>query len=161
MATMQVLNAIGGTETVEKPMSVENNALLTSILAAVDGLEGKLDTLNTAVASTTPTPVEIGPFSSVYLTSGTNAAVQAATAAAGDYLQHFVLQPTTTSPGAFTLYDGSTSGTNSTKYTHPGGASSLSNLAPIIIGITANCVNAGWHITIVSGWTVTLVGRFS
>jgi hypothetical protein len=80
MATMQVLNAIGGTETVEKPMSVENNALLTTIDAKlallngyVDGLEGFVDgletlitatntalgTLNAAVASTTDSPVEV------------------------------------------------------------------------------------------------------
>jgi hypothetical protein len=66
MATMQVLNAIGGTETVEKPMSVENNALLTSILAAVDGLEAliaatntKTDSLITAVTDTSDSPVTI------------------------------------------------------------------------------------------------------
>jgi hypothetical protein len=59
MATMQVLNAIGGTETVEKPMSVENNALLTTIDAKlallngyVDQLEGYVDGLETAIAAT-------------------------------------------------------------------------------------------------------------
>jgi hypothetical protein len=49
MATMNVLNATGGTETIEKPMSVENNALLTSILAAVDGLETLITATNTAL----------------------------------------------------------------------------------------------------------------
>jgi hypothetical protein len=58
MATMTVLDSAGSPQTVEKPMSVENNALLTSILASVDGLEAKLDSLITQGASTADVGVE-------------------------------------------------------------------------------------------------------
>jgi hypothetical protein len=74
MATMTVLDSAGGIQTVEKPMSVENNALLTSIDGKlttidgrVDGLEAlitasntKLDSVVTAVQdTTTDSPVTV------------------------------------------------------------------------------------------------------
>lgn len=107
--------------------------------------------------STSPSPVEVGPFTPKQIAAGQTTAVLGATGAAGDYLSHIVIQPATTSPGAVTLYDGTTT----VIYSFPGGASSLSNLSPIIIGIASKCANAGWHITTGASVSVSAFGSFT
>jgi hypothetical protein len=162
MATMQVLNAIGGTETVEKPMSVENNALLTSILAAVDGLETliaatntKIDTLNTAVASTAPALIAQADEYETVAASQTDQ-VLGATGATGDRIAGFLINPATTSPGTVTLKDGST-----TIYTFTGGASSVSNLDTIPVPLGIKSVSGAFKITTGANVSVIAVGDFT
>jgi hypothetical protein len=149
--------------------------LLTAIGNNTDGLEGFTDgleallgtantslaTIATNAASTAPSPVEMGPFTPKPIAASSTNAVLGATGAAGDYLSHIIIQPATTSPGVVTVYDGSTGGTNTTVYSFPGGASSVNNLAPIIIGLPSKCVNAGWHITTGANVSVTAIGTFT
>lgn len=137
----------------------------TTDAAAANGAAGSalayLRSIKDAATSTAPSPIEVGPFTPKQIAASQTNAALGATGAAGDYISHIVIQPTTTSPGVVTLYDGSTGGTNVTVYSFPGGASSLSNLAPIIIGICANCVNAGWYVTTGANVTVTAIGKFT
>lgn len=78
------------------------------------------------------------------------------TGAAGDYLSHCVVAPSTTSPGAFTILDGT-----STLLTLPGGASSVSNLVPFSIPIGAISKNGGWKIFNGANQTGGCIGKFS
>jgi hypothetical protein len=125
--------------------------------AAIDGLETavaatntKLDTLNTAVASTVPSPVQAkNPDYETVAASATDQ-VMGSAGAAGDYLSHVIIQPATTSPGNVIIKDGAT-----TILTFPGGASSVTTLIPFMVplGITAA---TSWKIT--TGADVSAVG---
>jgi hypothetical protein len=155
MATMDVADFDGARKTVEKPMSVENNALLTSILAAVDGLEGKLDTLNTAVASTAPALIAQADEYETVAASQTDQ-VLGATGATGDRIAGFLINPATTSPGTVILKDGST-----TIYTFTGGASSVSNLDTIPVPLGIKSVSGAFKITTGANVSVIAVGDFT
>ena len=74
---------------------------------------------------------------------------------AGDYLSHCTVIPTSTSPGVFTITDGSTA-----IYSFPGGASSLSNLVPFTIPVMARSATGPWKITTGSGLSAVCVGKF-
>lgn len=78
------------------------------------------------------------------------------TGAAGDYLSHLIIIPATTSPGAVSIEDGAT---NMTIFT--GGASSVSNLVPIVIPIRAATVTGGWEVTTGADVSVFAVGLFT
>jgi hypothetical protein len=176
MAQIAIPNFSGVSTNVELPnpngrASAANSrpaVLSNEDLAAINALATALATANTALAtiatnaaSTAPSPVEMGPFTPKQIAASSTNAVLGATGAAGDYLSHIIIQPATTSPGVVTLYDGSTGGTNTTVYSFPGGASSVNNLAPIIIGLPSKCVNAGWHITTGANVSVTAIGTFT
>jgi hypothetical protein len=75
--------------------------------------------------------------------------------AAGDYLDHCTVIPTTVSPGVFTITDGSTA-----IYSFPGGTSSLSNLEPFTLTVSARSVNGAWKITTGAGLSAVCVGKF-
>jgi hypothetical protein len=55
MAVMNVLDAGGGIQSIEKPMSVENNALLTSIDGNLTTIDGRVDGLETLIGTTNST----------------------------------------------------------------------------------------------------------
>lgn len=76
--------------------------------------------------------------------------------AAGDWLGSLTIVPTTTSPGAVTLGDGST-----TYNIFAGGAASLSNLAPVPVSIGGVSVNGAWIVTVGAGMSVLANGQFS
>lgn len=78
------------------------------------------------------------------------------TGATGDYLSHCVLQPGTTSPGAVTIADNST-----TIFSFTGGASSVSNLLPMPIPFGAVSKSGGWKVTTGTNVTLFCVGKFS
>lgn len=78
------------------------------------------------------------------------------TGATGDYLSHCVLQPGTTSPGAVTIADNST-----TIFSFAGGASSVSNLLPMPIPFGAVSKSGGWKVTTGTNVTLFCVGKFT
>jgi hypothetical protein len=179
MSTINVLDAAGATVPIEKPLAPGRAAagasrpvalsnedaafldgiegLLTTIDGRVDGLEAligatntKIDTLNTAVASTVPSPVQAkNPDYETAAASATDQ-IMGTTGAAGDYLSHVIIQPTTTSPGNVIIKDGST-----TILTFPGGASSVTTLAPFMVPLGLTAATA-WKIT--TGANVSAVG---
>lgn len=78
------------------------------------------------------------------------------TGAAGDYLLGVLVIPATTSPGAVTLIDGSTSMTIFT-----GGASSVSNLVPFFVPFGAISQTGAWKITTGSNVSCFGIGWFT
>ncbi len=74
------------------------------------------------------------------------------TGATGDYLEHVLIIPGTTSPGNVLIQDGA--GTARVIFT--GGASSVSNLVPIDVNIGAVSTGGAWSIT--TGSNVTAIG---
>lgn len=122
---------------------------------------GSLVALLKAIAanavSTTPSPVEVGPFANVLIAASSTTVVLGATGAVGDYLSHIHIQPATVAPGIVTLFDGTTT----TKYAYPGSSSYNTGLPPITLNFSAKCVNAGWHITTGANVSVTAVGTFT
>ena len=76
--------------------------------------------------------------------------------AAGDYLSHCVVVPTSTTPGVVTIADNATAVVG-----FPGGASSISNLVPFTIPVGSVSVNGAWKITSGANLSVTCVGKFT
>lgn len=115
-----------------------------------------LKAIATNALSTAPSPVELGPFAAKTIAASQTTAVLGATGAVGDYLYGFHIQPTSTTCGAVTVYDG----TSTAIYTYPGGTIGA-DLRPFGVQITAKCANAGWHVTTGAGVTVTAIGSFT
>lgn len=82
------------------------------------------------------------------------------TGATGDYLSHCVVYPATTSPGVVTVFDNTSSATNNV-IAFPGGATSVSNLAPFAIPVGAVSVNGAWKVTTGANVIVTCHGKFT
>lgn len=85
-----------------------------------------------------------------YVTTAASQTTAQLTTRTGTLLKTLIIQPETTSPGNVILYDGVT-GTPTTIYTFPGGASSVNELRPIVIHFDMVCKGAGdtkgFHIT--------------
>lgn len=79
-----------------------------------------------------------------------------ANGAVGDFLGTLFIIPGTTTPGAVTLKDGS-----STVLAFAGGASSVPNLIPIPLVINAVSKNGAWNVTTGSNVTVLATGSFT
>lgn len=79
-----------------------------------------------------------------------------AAGAKGDYLDHLVIVPASTSPGAVTIIDNATS-----IAVFPGGASSLTTLAPIIVPLGVTSKSGAWSITTGANVSVIACGQFS
>jgi len=78
----------------------------------------------------------------------------------GDFLLALMIIPATTSPGAVSIKDGN--GSSITVFT--GGASSVSNLVPFPVFVSAKCQNGttpGWSVTTGSNVSVLAFGNFS
>jgi hypothetical protein len=82
------------------------------------------------------------------------------TGATGDYLSHCVIYPTTTTPGVVTVFDNA-SAAGSNVIAFPGGASSVSNLAPIAIPAGAISTAGAWKVTTGANLVVTCYGKFT
>lgn len=74
----------------------------------------------------------------------------------GDILESLLVVPASTSPGAITLVDGSTSIT-----VFPGGTGSVLDLKPFLIVVGARSQNAAWRVTTGSSVSVLASGRFT
>lgn len=83
-----------------------------------------------------------------------------ATGATGDYLSHCVIYPVTTSPGVVTVFD-NTNAAGSNAIAFAGGATSVSNLAPIAVPVGAISTAGAWKVTTGANVIVTCYGRFT
>lgn len=92
--------------------------------------------------------------------SATATVLQSSTGATGDYLSHCVIYPQSTSPGVVTVFDGSNSAGNSA-ILFAGGATSVSNLAPIPVPVGAISRNGAWEVTTGTNVSVVCYGSFS
>lgn len=92
--------------------------------------------------------------------SQTATVLQISTGATGDYLSHCVLYPTSTSPGVVTVFDNTNAAAGSA-ILFPGGATSLSNLAPISIPVGALSTAGAWKVTTGASISVVCYGKFS
>lgn len=115
----------------------------------------------TPVSAAAPLPVTatgVPTTGTEYETVAASQTAQAlgATGATGDYLSHIVIIPATTSPGVVTVLDNAT-----TIVAFPGGASSVSSLAPITVPIMAVSVTGAWKITTGANVSVVAVGDFT
>ncbi len=83
-----------------------------------------------------------------------------ATGAAGDYLSHCMVYPTSTTPGVVTVFDDTSSAANNV-IAFPGGASSVSNLVPFAFPVGAISVTGAWKVTTGANLVVTCYGKFT
>ncbi|WP_192246036.1 hypothetical protein [Mesorhizobium silamurunense] len=79
-----------------------------------------------------------------------------ATGAAGDFISHILVIPSTVDAGHVLLLDGATSIT-----VFEGGTASLSNLVPFIIPLGMISASGAWKITTGAGVTCIGVGNFT
>jgi hypothetical protein len=90
--------------------------------------------------------------------SQTAAVLQTSTGAAGDYLSHCVIYPSTTAAGSVTVFDNANAAsTNVIEFT----TGTLSNLAPIAIPVGAVSTAGAWKVTTGANETVVCYGKFS
>lgn len=129
-------------------------AALESISATVTGVatEAKQDSAIAAINGL------VGNEYETFAASTAETAIGAA-GAAGDLLVGILIVPSTTSPGAVSIKDG-TGGTSIPVFA--GGASSVTTLHPFFVplGIRAGAAQ-GWRITTGAGLTAVAVGNFS
>lgn len=92
--------------------------------------------------------------------SQTATVLQSSTGAAGDYLSHCVIYPTSTSPGAVTVFDNTNTAATSA-ILFAGGASSASNLTPIAVPVGAVSTAGAWKVTTGSAVSAVCYGKFS
>lgn len=92
--------------------------------------------------------------------SSTATVLQTSTGAIGDYLSHCVIYPATTSPGVVTVFDNTNAAAGSA-ILFAGGASSVSNLAPIPIPVGAVSIAGAWKATTGLNVSIVCYGRFS
>ena len=90
--------------------------------------------------------------------SQTGAVLQTSTGAAGDYLSHCVIYPSTTAAGSVTVFDNANAAaTNVIEFT----TGTLSNLAPITLPVGAVSTAGAWKVTTGTNETVICYGKFS
>jgi hypothetical protein len=135
---------------------------LDSVITYVDGLEtlitatnAKMDTLNTTVSSPTPAAV-IGPGEWGSVAASTTVALGAA-GTIGDFLSHVTITPSSLSPGAVQIKDGSGSAVT----VFAGGTNSLTNLVPFAVPLGIKSKAGGWSIITNAGATAIGVGDFT
>jgi hypothetical protein len=92
--------------------------------------------------------------------SQTATVLQSSSGATGDYLSHCVIYPTSTSPGAVTVFDNTNTAANSAVL-FAGGSTSTSNLTPIAVPVGAVSLNGAWKVTTGSAVSVVCYGKFS
>lgn len=92
--------------------------------------------------------------------SQTATTLQTSTGAAGDYLSHCVIYPTSTSPGVVTVFDNTNTAATSA-ILFAGGSSSLSNLSPIPVPVGAVSSAGAWKVTTGASVSVVCYGKFS
>lgn len=75
----------------------------------------------------------------------------------GDRLQHLLIVPATTSPGAVSIKDGG----GAAKVVFTGGAASVSSLVPFVAFVDANSEVGAWSVTTGADVSVQAVGDFT
>jgi len=79
------------------------------------------------------------------------------TGAAGDYLKSLIIVPATTSPGVVSIKDGS--GSSVTVFT--GGASSVTELRPMVVQLGLKSIAGAWSVTTGANVSVIAAGYFT
>lgn len=149
-------------------LSTEDLAALTTLASLLTAIGTNTDTLETLITamsgklpaslgqklpSTSLSVVSSGLEYEAVAASATDAPL-GATGAAGDYLSHVVVQPTSTTVGVVTVKDGAT-----TVHAYPGGTVGA-DLKPFTLAIGARATT-GWTITTGAGVTATGYGDFT
>lgn len=100
----------------------------------------------------------VTPQSMTYETVAASQTAQALgpTGAVGDYIARLIIIPASTTPGLVTLLDGGTS-----IALFVGGASSVTELKPIVVELGMVSANGAWSITTGAAVSVVAVGSFS
>ena len=132
-----------------------SNALVPATQAMLGGGAGLTDTQLRA----TPVPIT-GPSRNEYefvAASQTNQVLGAGAGAIGDYCEHLLVIPLTTSPGNVQLKDGA--GTAMTVFA--GGASSVTSLVPFNIYVGAASVAGAWQVTTGANVQVIAAGNYT
>lgn len=101
-----------------------------------------------------------GNFYQAVAASQTATVLQSSTGAAGDYLSHCVIYPTSTSPGVVTVFDNTNTAATSA-ILFAGGATSTSNLTPISVPVGAVSTAGAWKVTTGAAVSVVCYGKFS
>lgn len=83
------------------------------------------------------------------------AQVLGATGAKGDHIKRLIIIPASTSPGAVALLDDTTS-----INILPGGATSVTELKPMVVDLDLLSVNGAWKVTTGANVSVIAVGTF-
>lgn len=162
-------NAVGGAGGVApgvQRMTLASDDPIMSIIGAMNeaapgsdtapaGLNGRLKRLAqnlTSILAAVDPGTEYEPVA-----AGSGAQVLGGAGAAGDLLVGLLIVPTTTSPGAVSIKDGSLASFT----VFPGGANSVSNLVPFSVVIEAKSVDGPWQITTGANVSVFATGSFS
>lgn len=82
--------------------------------------------------------------------------VLGSTGAAGDYISHLLVVPASTSPGAISIKDNTTSIS-----VFAGGTDSVSNLVPFVIPLNMVSASGAWSVTTGANVSVIAVGSFT
>lgn len=145
--TSTIAGAVSGSE-----MQVDIvSGTVTANLSATDN--GVLDNIDT---NTTNIPDALaGEYETVAASQTTQ--TLGATGGTGDYLDHLLVVPATTSPGNVQIKDGA--GSAITVFT--GGASSVSNLVPFSIPLGLYSAAGAWQVTTGANVSVIAAGNFT
>jgi hypothetical protein len=105
------------------------------------------------------TPVVIAQVDSLYEAVAASQTAQAlgTVGALGDILTGLLIIPATTSPGAVSIKDGADAAIT----VFAGGATSVSNLAPIPVPLGITSRTGAWQVTTGANVSVVAVGKFS
>lgn len=127
----------------------ESDRAKVNIIASQAGVDGGSGAVTAKTQRVTPAALE-------YETVAASASDQVlgATGAAGDYLSHIIIQPTTTGAGTVTVKDGTT-----VIFTFTTGT--LSDLRPITVPFGINSVSGAWKVTTGANVAVIGVGDFT
>lgn len=98
----------------------------------------------------------LGKYSFIPASTATSTALGAGGGATGDYLERAVLLPTSTSPGAVTLFDGSFS-----MVVFAGGASSIGDLKPIPLNLGIRSQSGAFKVLTGVSIAAIFAGRLS
>jgi len=120
------------------------------------GLLGYLSAIKAAALDTTAQAVTVSGREYETVAASQTDQVLGATGGTGDDLDFLLVVPATTSPGAISIKDGSTSIS-----VFAGGSSSVSNLVPFPIPINLRSVNGAWKVTTGANVSVIGVGNFT
>ena len=113
-----------------------------------------------ATDTSTANPLPVSSYDTEYETIAASITdqVMGVTGAVGDMLSSLLVIPSTLSPGPVSIRDGA-GGALITVFA--GGASSISTLHPIYIGLGMRALLAGWRVTTGVGVTAIAVGNFT
>jgi hypothetical protein len=148
-----------------KPMPVQLRASSGQTLSDTSGILISTTQLGTLGQVTKANSVPVVPATDwvyntgYYVTAAVSSTttLQSVTGAAGDYLDHVIVFPTTTAAGSVTVIDNAT-----TVATYAGGVTTaLLTLTPFTIFVGAVSRSGAWKLTLGSNVTALAVGRFS